>query len=516
MISWWSILILASLAIFFFYTLPAVIYARFRMKKHAEKAFHYEFYVASGTLIWFTMGFAYMAAYMEAWEFVGMPSVFVSDGFQWWFIEMLFYLSWVPLWLLISLRLWRPAKIHNYVTPTDIIVHRAGGYERILRILLAIIIFYATVLYIGMIYIPTAGVLTALTNGEVSYHTFLILITIMVIANIFIGGFRAVAYSDVLAGIAFLVAFGVMLYYATAVWGGFGNMMWKAYETKLAEKVFTIDLPMQYFLTMLLLYGPSWLFIPHLITKIYASKDYKSVILGGLFSKLGFIVGAFISPLLIALSFLATYGNQPELPEVTVVEEYPARLFMEILGPSLPMFIIAIGLIAISRTTLDAMMLLGASLIDWDILRRGLHIEVSPRARYWITNGLVVLTAALGILIAINPEHPMVIIGYEFTWPAYAVIAFPTMVALFVDRVNKHGMFWGYLSGFISLILFTYIIWPEAPHNPFGVWEGTLPSAVAVLVELLVSYLTPPPPREHIEEFWGIKREIEIRERIKA
>jgi Na+/proline symporter len=510
MVSTWSILVVAAAAIFFLYTLPAAILARTRMKRYVEKAFHYEFYIASGTLMWVTMAFTYMAAYMEAWEFVGMPAVFVSEGFEWWFIEMLFYLTWVPLWLLVSLRIWRPSKIHRYVTPTDIIVHRAGGYEAPLRIILAIIIFYATILYIGMIYIPTAGVLTAVTGGEISYHTFLIIITIMLLANIFIGGFRAVAYTDVIAGVTFLIAFGVMIYFAVAHYGGFGQLIDTAYNTELAKKIFTITLPPQYFLTMLLLYGPSWLFIPHLITKIYAAKDYKSVVLGGLFSKIGFLVGAFLSPIMIASAFLAQYGNLPELPSVTVVEEYPARLFFDWLGPSILMYIIVLGLIAISRTTIDAMILLGASLIDWDILQKALKLKISPRARGWITTGLILLTAALAILVALNPEHPMVIIGFEFTFPAYAVIAFPAIIALFIDRVNKYGLFWGYLTGFASLILFTYVIWPEAPHNPFGVWEGTLPSAIASIVTLVVSYLTPPPPKEHLEEFWGIKKELEI------
>ncbi|MEM0283888.1 MAG: hypothetical protein QXE32_06255, partial [Sulfolobales archaeon] len=66
------------------------------------------------------------------------------------------------------------------------------------------------------------------------------------------------------------------------------------------------------------------------------------------------------------------------------------------------------------------MLLLTSSIIDRDILERTLRIKVSERTREIITRVIVTIIGILGIIVALNPEAPMVIIGYELAWPAYA------------------------------------------------------------------------------------------------
>lgn len=495
-LSTWSLLILVTFILYFAIGIVAGYIAKLRTGKGL-----YEFYVAAGTLSALLVGVGYMSAYMEAWEFVGMPAVIASEGFEWWLIEMIFYLSFVTLFYMVGLRLFKLGKLHKLITPTDLVVYRAGGFERLLRVIIGIMIAYATILYIGMIYIPAAGVPTALTGGEIPYHVFLVLYTAFIVAYIILGGMRAVAYNDLIAGLAFIIAFIAMIYVTYAHWGGFSELAWKAFES--VPERFERTLPIQYFITMLLFYGISWLFIPHLIVRFFAAKDYKGVILGGMGAITGFFIGAFLSPLIIGLSLLAYYGEN--LPEVTVVEEYPPLMFMEWFGKGPLLLLIFLGLVGITRSTIDAMLLLVSSIIDKDIIENVLRVQVSERVRDWITRIIVIIVAVLAILVALYPEAPMVIIGFELTWPAYAVIAFPTLLMILWPRANKYGAVASYIVGFTSLILFTFVLWPEPPHNPFGVWEGTLPSLLAMITLIVVSLLTPPPPREHIEWFYGIR-----------
>lgn len=496
----WTVIVLLLLFGFFSITYITSYIAVRRAKKELGL---YDFYVAAGTLSAISVLFAYMATYMEAWEFVGMPAVIVSEGFEWWLIEMIFYLSYVSLFYTVSLRIYRAAKIYKYITPIDLIVHRVGGFERLLRIVIAIIVVYATILYIGMIYIPTAGVLTAATRGEISYHLFLFLYVALIISYVAAGGLRAIAYADILAGVAFLTAFTAMIYVAYNFWGGFGSLAWEAYRSDIAPQIFERTLPFQYFWTMLIFYGISWLFIPHLVTKFYAAKSAKAVVIGGMGSITGFFVGAFASPLLLGLSLAAYYGSQ--LPQTTVVEEYVADFFMDIFGIGPLMALLILGLIAITRSTVDSMLLVVSSMVDIDVLERGLGVKISERYRRLISTLILVGVAGSSILVALAPEAPMVIIGFELTWPAYSVIAWPTIIMLFWRRANKYGGLASYLAGFVSLILFTYFLWPEPPHNPFGLWEGALPTIIAIITLVIVSLVTPPPPKEFIEEYYGLK-----------
>jgi Na+/proline symporter len=493
----WSLLVLSLLIAFFGFTLIAGYIGG----KRTKKGLH-EFYVAGATLSAVTVMFSYMASYMEAWEFVGMPSVIVSEGFEWWIMEMIFYLSYAALFIPVSLRIYKLAKMHKYITPIDQIVHRVGGFEKPLRILLAIMMIYAIIIYIGMIYIPAAGVLAAATGGEISYYTFLILYVLFIIIYVSYGGMRAVAYADIIAGVTFIVAFAAMIYATFVYWGGFDKLAWTAYTSDLAPQIFQKYSPFQYFLTMLIFYGISWLFIPHLVVRLYAAKDYKGVLVGGVGSISGFFIGAFLSPLLLGLSIAAYYGSN--LPEVEVVEGYVPLLFQSIFGTGPLLVIILLGLIAITRSTIDSMLLTVSSIIDVDVVEKGLRIKMSERYRRIVTTAIIILVAILSVIVALAPSAPMVIIGFQLAFPAFSVIAWPTIVMMFWRRANKYGGFASYLAGFISLIL-TYFIWPEAPFNPFGVWEGTLPTLIALAALVIGSLVTPPPPKEFIEEYYGEK-----------
>jgi sodium/pantothenate symporter len=362
-------------------------------------------------------------------------------------------------------------------------------------------IIYATIIYIGMIYIPAAGVLSAATGGEVPYHLFLLLYVLFIVIYVSAGGMRAVAYADVMAGFTFLVAFAAMIYITFTYWGGFDKLAWAAYTSNIAPQIFQKTQPFQYFLSMLTLYGISWLFIPHLVVRFYAAKDYKGVLIGGVGANTGFFVGAFLSPLLLGLSLAAYYGAN--LPEVPVVEGYVASLFKDIFGIGPLLALILLGLIAITRSTIDSMLLTVASLVDVDIIEKGLRVKIPERVRRLVTILIVIGVAVVSVLVALAPEAPMVMIGYQLCWPAYSVIAWPTIVMMFWPRANKYGGFASYLAGFISLLLFTYVIWPEAPHNPFGLWEGALPTIIALAALVIVSLLTPPPPKEFIKQYYG-------------
>jgi Na+/proline symporter len=495
-ISLWSLVVVLLLVAFFGFTLIAGYIGA----KRTKKGLH-EFYVAGGTLSAITVMFTYMATYMEAWEFCGMPAVIVSEGFEWWVIEMIFYLTFVGFFYLVGLRIYKLGKLHKYITPTDQIVHRVGGFERPLRILVAIMIIYATIIYIGMIYIPAAGVLSAATGGEVPYHLFLLLYVLFIVIYVSAGGMRAVAYADVIAGFTFLVAFTAMIYTTFTYWGGFHKLAWAAYTSNIAPLTFTRTLPVQYYITYYLFVGLSWLFIPYLVVRIYAAKDWKGVVVGGMGVNMGFFIGAFLSPLLLGLSLAAYYGAN--LPEVPVVEGYVASLFKDIFGIGPLLALILLGLIAITRSTIDSMLLTVASLVDVDIIEKGLRVKIPERVRRLVTTLVIIGVAVASVLVALAPEAPMVMIGYQLCWPAYSVIAWPTIVMMFWPRANKYGGFASYLAGFISLLLFTYVIWPEAPHNPFGLWEGALPTIVALAALVIVSLLTPPPPKEFIKQYYG-------------
>jgi len=497
-VSLWSLVVLLLLVAFFGFTLIAGYIGA----KRTKKGLH-EFYVAGGTLSAITVLFTYMATYLEAYEFCGMPALFVSEGMQWWFVEMSYYVFGAALFIPICIKIYRLGKLHKYITFTDHIVHRAGGFEKPLRIILAILMFWALIIYVGLIYIPAAGVLSAATGGEISYHVFLALYVLFIIIYVAAGGMRAVAYADVIAGFTFIVAFIAMIYVAITYWGGFDKLAWAAYTSEIAPLAFTRTIPTQYYVTYAIFASLAWYFLPHLMPRIYAAKDWKGIVVGGVSVYTGFLIGAFVSPLLLGLALVAYYGAN--LPEVPVVEGYVAALYKDLFGIGPLLVLVLLGLIAITRSTIDSLLLAAASFVDEDIIEKTLRIKVSERVRSIITRVVVVACALASIIVAYAPEAPVVVMSIELVWPIFSIISTTAIVQILWPRSNKYGALAGYLTGLTSLILINYVIWPEWPHNPFGLWDGTLPTAVTLATLIIVSLLTPPPPKEFIKQYYGIE-----------
>ena len=499
MISPWSMTVLSLLVTFFGFTLIAGYIGA----KRTGKGLH-EFYVAGGTLSTITVIFTYMATYMEAYEFCGMSALFVSDGAQWWLVDMSSYVVYVGLFIPLAIKFYKLGKLHKYVTITDHIVHRAGGFEKPLRIILAILLLWSTIIYVGMIYIPAAGVLSAATGGEISYHVFLALYVVFIIIYVAAGGMRAVAYADVIAGFTFLVAFIAMIYITIFHWGGFDKLAWTAYTSDIAPLTFTRTLPVQYYVTYTIFASLAWYFLPHLMPRIYAAKDWKGIVVGGFSVYTGFLIGAFVSPLLLGLALAAYYGLN--LPEVPVVEGYVAALYKDLFGIGPLLALVILGLIAITRSTIDSLLLAASSLIDEDIIEKTLRIKVSERTRSIITRIVVTACALTSILPALAPEAPVVVMSIELVWPIFSILSSTAIVQILWPRSNKYGALAGYLVGLISLVLFNYVIWPEWPHNPFDLWEGALPTITALAALVIVSLLTPPPPKEFIKQYYGLEK----------
>jgi Na+/proline symporter len=319
MISLWSWIVILLLVVFFGLTQIAGYIGAKRTKRGL-----YEFYVAGGVLATITVICTYAATYMEAYELVGMPAVIVSWGLQYWMTSMAGYCGLVFLFYTVSIRLYRLGKLHKYITPTDLIVHRVGGFERPLRILVAIMIIYATIIYVGMVYIPAAGVLSAATGGEIPYHLFLLLYVLFIVIYVSAGGMRAVAYADIMATTCFLPAFIALIYVILTRWGGFINLLWGAYTSEIAPTIYQATLPVQYFLSAILVFGGSWTFIPHLVVRLFAAKRVKSVLQGGLVAYTIFFICGCLWPLIASSAIAAYYGSN--LPQITVVEEYVCRL----------------------------------------------------------------------------------------------------------------------------------------------------------------------------------------------
>ncbi len=175
---------------------------------------------------------------------------------------------------------------------------------------------------------------------------------------------------------------------------------------------------------------------------------------------------------------------------------------------NLPAWVIALviaGGLAAALSTAAGLLLVIATSISHDLLKKNLMPNISEKGELLaarIAIAVAVVGAGLG---GLNPPGFVAqVVALAFGLAASSF--FPAiLLGIFDKRMNKEGA----ISGMICGILFTAIyIWyfkPQlgGPGTPDGYWFGIKPEGIGALgmminlvISLVVSRLTPPPPKE--------------------
>jgi Na+/proline symporter len=450
-----------------------------------------EYLVAKGALGKITGIFTLIATYVSVYGFIGYTAAVYTAGYDWLLVDLTY--NWfilVPMTVLLGFRVWKLAKVHNPITPGDFIALRTGS--DIARLIYAILVFWAASFYIGIQFIALSGTASALTG--ISYHVFLVVFVIVAVVAIFIGGLRGVAYTDTLNGILFLSVLAIFIGFLISRWGSLNI------SEALRNPIFQRTLPTQYFVTAYLI-AIAWpVLVPHIWIRYHAIKRRDTITTSILSYALVWAVLYCIMPYILVMAFAAWWATPPK---VTVPEEYAARFFSELIGPAVATTAF-LGILGAGISTADSIIQTCVAILYRDIL----ETIVKPIAKWpekkreLLARSMTIVVILFAMMAAYAPALPIIRIGVLFIWPLYSILAITVILALFWRRVNKYGFIAGLLVGSISQLLLQFVIWPTWPHNPWYLWEGALPTIIAGIATVIVSLITPPPPKDIIEKFY--------------
>jgi Na+/proline symporter len=453
-----------------------------------------EYLVAKGALGKIPAIFTLISTYTSVYGFVGLTTVFYTWGYDWLVYDTIEYWTVIiPIYCLLAFKLWKLAKIHKYITPGDLIAHRTGS--NIPRVVYAIAVLWPLIFHLGIQFVALSATASALTG--IPYQTFLVVYIVIATIAVFIGGLRGVAYCDVYNGVVFVSLMGILIGFLVARWGALAPSISNAFQLPIFQRT----MPLQYYLTVLFLLAMPWpALIPHLWIRIYAIERRDTITSSIL--AYGIIWSTFygIIPYILTIA-LAAYWPIP--PKVTVAEEYVAKFFSELIGPALATLFF-LGLLGAGISTADSILQTCTAMFHRDIL----ETIVKPVAKWpenkreFLARCMTIVVILLAAIAAYAPALPIVRIAIAMIWPLYSIAGIPVILMLFWKRVNKYAFTLGVLAGAISQFLFQFVIWPEWPNNPWYLWEGSLATIIAILVTVIVSLITPPPPKSVLESFY--------------
>lgn len=441
-----------------------------------------------GALVTF---FTLIATNFSAFFFLGFAGAGYRIGYSY-YVPMAFGTGLVGVAIiLIGDRVWRLGKRHGYITPPELVGDRLGSVPLKIVFLTVMVVF--TLPYLALQPIGAGYLLAQLSGGAIPEFAGAVLLTVIMVAYVFLGGMRSVALTDVVQGAMILTLMLLAVLVIGHALGGIGeaNRRVFALEPSLFSRAGRGDFynARTWFSYMILWFLAVPMF-PQVFMRFFIPKSSLSLKVSASLYPL-VTAGLFFGPVIIGV-----WGHLvfPDLAGTTSDQILP--MMMADLAPPWVSAFVMVGALAAFMSTMDSQLLALSSMITRDVyvsfFNRDASVELQVRVGRW----LVVILSLIGLAIAYQPPDTFFAIVTE-AFTGLAVLFPATLAVLYWRRVTAAGCIASILAGEGALLGFRVGWIPEAlgfgflPLVPIitlttvtllalGRWRGAVPEPAVV------------------------------------
>ena len=453
------------------------------------------------------------ASDMSGWLLLGLPgAIFVAGLGEIWIgigLAIGSYLAW--LFVAKRLRVYSE-KCGNALTVPEFFSNRFRDEKGYLRLVSSVVILVFFTFYVTSGFVSGGNVFISIFGGDIDYKVAVWITAGIIVVYTFMGGFKAVCWTDFVQ--ALLMLFAIIIVPLAALGhidGGWDNMVNIVnhevdHFTSLGwdgGKPITAIV-----LVSCLAWGLGYFGMPHIIVRYMAIKNPDEV-------RIARRVGtAWIVIALIGAALIGMIGHAWAVDNGIIVTN-PERIFLEIIGSGMfATFIAGIlyaALMAAVMSTADSQLLVASSAVTNDLYAKYAKGEHSDTKLMWISRGIVIVVALLAAIFAMD-ENSSIMSLVSFAWSGFGAAFGPIMIlALFWKRINAKGALAGMLTGFIVDVIWNTFfnaggIIPGLLKVDWCVWNSglyeLLPAFIlALIAAVVVSLLTEEPSEEMQKEF---------------
>ena len=427
------------------------------------------------------------ASDMSGWLLLGLPGYAYAAGLEaLWLVFGLLLGTWLN-WHIVARRLRRYSeRADDALTIPAFLENRFQDQTHLLRVVSALFILLFFLFYTssGLV----AGARLFETVFGLPYLWALLAGTGAIILYTFLGGFLAVAWTDLVQGLLMAAALLIVPLYAFAAMGGVGDGLLRVQQINpqlLNALTNSAGEPLGWLAIVSLLgWGLGYFGQPHILARFKAIRHHREL---GQARRIA--VGWSALTLLGAtLVGLAAIGYLPE----PLAGKDSERAFMLLAGtlfnPLVAGVLLAAVLAAIMSTA-DSQLLVSSSALAEDFYKALLRREASPRELILVGRVAVVLVALIAFALALQPDRKVLDL-VAYAWAGFGAAFGPTLLlALYWQRMNR----WGALAGIVTGGL-TVVVWKPLQGGLFDLYELVPAFAASLLAIGVVSLFTSPPP----------------------
>jgi sodium/proline symporter len=457
--------------------------ATFAIWSRRETASLSGFYLAGKKLPFWVVAFSTNATGESGWLLLGLTGMGYAVGARAYWVVVGEVVGIGLSWWLMSRRLKRLSDATDSITVPDVLAARFKDRWHLIRGIGVFVILTMVTVYISAQMIATGKAVDSFT--EFNYDTGIYLGAAIIIAYTFIGGYKAVSYTDVLQGVLMLAGLIAVPLVAISSAGGWGSISanLNAQDPALLNLFsFTSDGISGWVAVIgFLAVGLPFLGVPQLLVRYMSARD------DGELKKARWVsVAVMVCFGLGAVT--AGIAGRALFPGLEDPETIFPVLSSDLFPPLITGVLLVIVLSAIMSTA-DSLLLLASSAVVRDTMQ---HIMGSNKSDHRLAvygKIATLLIGALGVALAFKLEA-LVFWLVLFAWSGLGATFGPvTICLLYYKRTSAQGVAAGMLGGFLTSVV--WVLWFK--EQTYDLYEAVPGFIVGMVVTIVVSAMTSKP-----------------------
>lgn len=450
------------------------------------------YYLAGKNLGFIALFFTLYATQYSGNTIVGYAPTAYRTGFSW-LQSISFMTIIIGIYLLFAPRLYVISKRQNFVTPTDWLQFRFKS--KAVTLLSIFLMLWGLGNYLLEQLVAIGQAVSGMTGGTIPYQIAVLVFVVVMLVYEWMGGMKAVAFTDVLQGVILMIGIFVFLGGALYLVGGhFPDVTRFIADTEPAKvAVPTMDISINWF-SMLVLVGLGASIYPHAVQRIYSAESEKTL-------KKSFARMAWMPPITTGLVFVVGIIGLMLYPGLDKSgSEQLVGLMANDIAAINPFFywmmiIFFGGIVAAIISTADSVLLSFSSMLSNDVYGKFINPGASEHKKVMVgkIGGII---AVFGLLwIAWNPPgtlYDIFVLKFELL-----VQVFPAFVlGLYWKRLSGKAVFWGMLAGAVLAGFLTL----TGHKTVFGIHGGVLGLGLNFFVCLVGSLVIPATAKSSLKD----------------
>ncbi|KIL45107.1 sodium:solute symporter family protein [Jeotgalibacillus soli] len=441
------------------------------------------YYLAGRNLGFVALFFTLYATQYSGNTIVGYAPTAYRTGFPW-LQSISFMTIIIGVYLLFAPRLYVIAKRRKFITPTDWLTYRFNS--KAVTLLSIFLMLWGLGNYLLEQLVAIGQAVAGMTGGTIPYQVAVIAFILVMLAYEWMGGMKAVAFTDVMQGIILMIGIIVFLIGGLYLVGGnFADVTRYIHETEPVKTgVPPLDVSINWF-SMLLLVGLGASIYPHAVQRIYSAQSERTLkhslarmawmppITTGFVFVVG-IIGIMLYPGLDKAGSEQLVGLMAN--DIAAINPFYYWIMIIFFG----------GIVAAIISTADSVLLSFSSMLSNDVYGKFINPNASEHKKVMVGKVGGIIAIIFLLWIAWNPPgtlYEIFVLKFELL-----VQVFPAFVlGLYWKRLNGKAVFWGMLIGAIvaGALTFTGI------RTVYGFHGGIIGLAINFIICVVGSYLNP-------------------------